>query len=173
MLRQGFINDRVAVVAAGLGVTAVSARRYFDDDLVRGLARTAVAVFGHEAPGADLPALLRDKEVSLRLVGRVIAALAEANAVLRGLPAEECVEVGSVDEVICGFATMLGDADSGCGAATSVPVPTALLERASRYLAVAAVRVEPDGYGHAADSLPHLAVVLRRDAARLLASSTR
>lgn len=166
------INDRVSVVAAGLGVSAMSARRYFDDGAVRGLARSAAADYRHEAPGADLLALPRDREVSLRLVGQVIAALAEANSVLRGLPREDLVEVGSGEEVIRAFATMLTETEVGCGVAASVRVPAALLERASRFLAVAGVKVEPDGYGRTARSVPNLAVALRRDAARL-ATSTR
>lgn len=75
------IQKALAEVARSLGISEPAARRYVDDERLRGLAQEAALLLAPEQPGADLVALPRTIPVSLELLGRSVSALAEATRV--------------------------------------------------------------------------------------------
>src|SRR6266568_1238611 len=72
------ITDRVRAVAALMRVTEPTARKYLDDETVRGMARRMLFEFVGEQPGADLLEVPRTVPLPLGLVGIIVAAVAEA-----------------------------------------------------------------------------------------------
>lgn len=76
------VRQRLAAVAAGLGISEQSARRYVDEESLRDLARQAALELAIEQPGADLHDQPRTIPVPLGTLGRTIAALAEAGHVM-------------------------------------------------------------------------------------------
>jgi hypothetical protein len=59
------VRQRLAAVASGLGTSEQSARRYLDDESLRGIARQAALELAVEQPGADLHAQPRTIAVPL------------------------------------------------------------------------------------------------------------
>ena len=72
------ITGQVRAVAALMGVTEASARRYLGDEAVKDMARRMLFEVAAERPGADLLEAPRTVPVPLVLVGITVAALAEA-----------------------------------------------------------------------------------------------
>lgn len=72
------IRERIAAVAAQLGVSERTARRYTTDEVLRDLARDAAVELADERPGADLFAQPRNIGVGIGTIGRTLAALSEA-----------------------------------------------------------------------------------------------
>ena len=72
------IIGQVRAVAALMGVTEASARRYLGDEAVKDMARRMLFEVAGERPGADLLEAPRTVPVPLVLVGITVAALAEA-----------------------------------------------------------------------------------------------
>ena len=72
------ITGQVRAVAALMGVTEASARRYLGDEAVKDMARRMLFEIAAERPGADLLEAPRTVPVPLVLVGITVAALAGA-----------------------------------------------------------------------------------------------
>lgn len=72
------ITGQVRAVAALMGVTEASARRYLGDEAVKDIARRMLFEIVAERPDADLLEAPRTVPVPLVLVGITVAALAEA-----------------------------------------------------------------------------------------------
>ncbi|UZG59896.1 hypothetical protein [Rhodococcus opacus] len=77
---EALLTDRVAAVAEQMRITERTARRYFDHDTLRTLARELALSIKDEAPGADLLTLPRTIAMPLPTLGATIAALVEAAA---------------------------------------------------------------------------------------------
>lgn len=147
------ISDRVQAVAAQLHVTPVTARRYFTDDTLQGLAREMVVPFASEAPGGDLFGSPRTAAVPLPVLGRCIAGLAEAIELRLG-ERDDLEHVRRATSAQTPVLSALGQvlAESTDAAVTAerpgeaaVMMPPALLHRAARYLEVAASLVRQEG----------------------------
>jgi len=78
------ITGQVRAVAALMGVTEASARRYLGDEAVKDMARRMLFEVAGERPGADLLEAPRTVPVPLVLVGITVAALAEAMQIRAG-----------------------------------------------------------------------------------------
>lgn len=94
------IQKALTEVARSLGISESSARRYVDDERLRGLAQEVAFLLAPEQPGADLVSLPRAIPVALELFGRSVSALAEATRVclLNGdeLGAQDALELVSL-----------------------------------------------------------------------------
>ena len=137
------ITDRLHAVACVMGVTEQTARRYIDDAAVIDLARNMLFELIQERPGADLLDTARTARMPLILLGRSIAALAEAMQV-RSLnePAEDLEDVVSVFGQTF---SALGQMIAACGDGPpdeAIAAPPALLHRLARYLDVAAELID-------------------------------
>jgi hypothetical protein len=89
------VRRSVAIVASKTGISQRSAQRYVDDEALRELARQAAIELADEQPGADLHEQARTIPMSLQLVGRAIAGLAES-ANVRILKADDIGAYGSL-----------------------------------------------------------------------------
>jgi len=161
------LRERVEAVAAQIGISSTSARRYFNDETVKEMARSMVVAFAEERPGADLSDAERDVMLPLRTAGLAGFALAEA---LRIRLANESPENAVVSARYHATALSLhGLYLTEAGASSFVPVTFAWLLRAARYIEQAAVILD-DG-GVLADESPidpaHIADRLREDATKL------
>ncbi len=172
------ITDRVRAVAKLMRVTEPTARNYLDDRTVKDIARGMLFEFTSEQPGADLLEAPRTIALPLALVGRIVAALAEA------------MQVRAVNEApdrLGDVVTTYGQTLSGLGQITTqatsrqasepaeVMFPPAMLRRAARYIGNAADLAAsggtlPDGIPETARD--ELATALRRDADGLIAITT-
>jgi hypothetical protein len=72
------VRRSLAIVASEMGISQRSAQRYVEDEALRELARQAAIELADEQPGADLHEQARTIPMSLQLVGRAIAGLAES-----------------------------------------------------------------------------------------------
>jgi hypothetical protein len=160
------ITGQVRAVAALMGVTEASARRYLGDEAVKDMARRMLFEIAAERPGADLLEAPRTVPVPLVLVGITVAALAEAMQIRAANEPPD-----HLGDVITTYAQAL----SGLGQArdpAAILFPPALLRRAARYISGAADLAAsggklPDGIPEAARG--QLAATLRRDADGLTA----
>jgi hypothetical protein len=160
------IHQRVAALASGLRITEQSARRHLQEEALRELACGAAVTLADEQPGADLHQQPRTIPMSLQVLGRSVAALAEA-AHLRELNAD-AVGVHGALQMISLFAQLLHELPE----ASSGPVflPRAALTRTARLLDATAQTVR-DGAVMApdlpADAGSALTEAFARDASTL------
>lgn len=137
------IRDRLQTIAAAMRVTEATARRYLDDDTIRGLARNMVAsFFEEEQPGLDLAAAEPDTEIDPRLAALAVTALSEAVLVHLANP----TSVGSdpVSECV-GMLSIHGTRLYQSYGAAVVVVARAWLLRAARYIEAAADTLDSGG----------------------------
>jgi hypothetical protein len=168
------ITDRVRAIAALMGVTAPTARKYLDEETVRDMARRMLFEFAAEQPGADLLEMPRTVPVPLALVGISVAALAEAMQVrAANEPADRLGGVvATYGQMLSGFGQITAEAAPGQAANSATAMfPPALLRRAARYIGNAADLAASGG--NLPDGVPEtergeLAAALRRDADGLI-----
>ncbi|WP_257226517.1 hypothetical protein [Rhodococcus opacus] len=164
---EDLLTDRVAAVAEQMRVTERTARRYFDHDTLRTLARELALCIKEEAPGADLLTLPCTAAMPLATLGSTIAALVEV-AALGGAdtgPDESATAMA----LISTLGVLARDHD---GDLPAVWVPEPLLMRAARLIENTADLVRqgcPLPPDVAEDVRPHLHKTLREDAGRLRA----
>lgn len=137
----GILQRTIAQVAKRMGISESSARRYLDDEHLRDLARQAAMQLAPEQPGADLHGLARTIPVSLKLLGRVVSALAEA-ARIRLLDGD-----GPGAEGGLALLSLLGQIlyEAPSGQTGRILLPQAALTRAGRLLEVSAEVVTAAG----------------------------
>jgi len=172
------ITDRVRAVAALMRVTEPTARKYLDDGTVKDIARRMLFEFTGEQPGADLLEAPRTIASPLALVGRIVAALAEAMQVRAAneLPDRLGDVVTTYGQILSGLGQITTQATSSqASEPAEVMFPPALLRRAARYIGYAADLAArggklPDGIPETARD--ELAAALRRDADGLIAMAT-
>jgi hypothetical protein len=173
------ITDRVRAVAALMRVTEPTARKYLDDETIRGMARRMLFEFVDEQPGADLMEVPRTVPLALVLVGIIVAALAEAMQVrAANEPTDRLGDVvATYGQTLSAFGQITAAAAPGqAGDSAEIMFPPALLRRAARYISNAADLAAnggklPAGIPEAARG--ELAATLRRDADGLIAVTTR
>ena len=162
------VRQRLAAVATGLGISEQSARRYVDEQSLRGIARQAALELAVEQPGADLHDQPRTIPVPLGTVGRTIAALAEAG---NGRPANaDAVGANGAMDLISLVGQVLYERPEP--AIGPVLLPQAALARAARLMEATADMLRQGGVvttGLPADSAPSLGAALARDASALRA----
>lgn len=162
------VRQRLAAVATGLGISEQSARRYVDDESLRGLARQAALELAVEQPGADLHGQPRTIPVPLGTLGRTIAALAEAGHV-RVVNADAVGANGALDLVSLLGQILHERPDPAIG---PVLLPQAALARAARLMEATAEMLRQGAFVAAnlpVDSAATLASALVRDASTLRA----
>jgi hypothetical protein len=177
------IRERVGWVSSQTGISPAAARRYLTDEAVQGLAHTMAFAVVQETPGADILDAPRTAAVSMAMVGRCVAGLAEASRI-------RLYETDDIDHVrvtvsqlaqalsaigqITATAPDHGRRGSTADAELIVMMPPGLVHRAARYLDAAATLVAdgvlPDGVDPIETG--HLAAALRRDAANLRSYAT-
>jgi hypothetical protein len=162
------VRQRLAAVASGLGTSEQSARRYLDDESLRGIARQAALELAVEQPGADLHAQPRTIAVPLGKLGRTIAALAEAGHV-RMANADMVGANGALDLV-----SLVGQVlhERPDPAISPVLLPQAALARAARLMEATAEMLRQGALvtpNLPAGSAPDLAGALVPDATALRA----
>ena len=124
-------------VSSTMRISELTARWYVAVAAVRELARDAAVCLAEEHPGADTVALPRDTAVSMPLLGRTIAGLAEA---LRVRLATDSADVvgnwirASAGELSLAGQILMDTPVTWAGAA----LPRALVVRIARYLEVVA-----------------------------------
>ncbi len=172
------VRERVRWVAAQMGFTPATARRYLTDDAIRGLARSMAVAVAEEAPGADVLESPRTAALPLGVLGRAVAGLSEA-ILLRLGERDDLDHVRTITAQLAQTLSALGqvaaDFQDGGEPVTGifgppVMVPPALLNRAARYLEAAAALVReggivPDKFNTA--SAGQLADTFDKDAAAL------
>ncbi|MFC0453240.1 hypothetical protein [Rhodococcus jostii] len=164
---EALLTDRVTAVAEQMRITERTARRYFDHDALRTLARELALSIKEEAPGADLLTLPRTIAMPLPTLGATIAALIEVAALTgtnRG-PDQPTTAMALISTL--GVLTRDHDGDL-----PTVWVPEPLLMRAVRLIENTANLVHqgcPLPPDVAENVRPHLQKALRDDAARLRA----
>ncbi|MDX5961778.1 hypothetical protein SIM91_00130 [Rhodococcus opacus] len=162
---EDLLTDRIAAVAEQMRITERTARRYFDHDTLRTLARELALSIKEEAPGADLLTLPRTIAMPLPALGSTIAALVEV-AALAGADRDPD-EPATAMALISTLGVLTRD---HAGDLPTVRVPQPLLMRAARLIENTAALVHqgcslpPDV---AEDVRPHLQKALSDDAARL------
>jgi len=169
------ITGQVRAVAALMGVTEASARRYLGDEAVKDMARRMLFEVAGERPGADLLEAPRTVPVPLVLVGITVAALAEAMQIrAANEPPDHLRDViTTYAQALSGLGQITADAAPGqADDPAAILFPPALLRRAARYIGGAADLAAsggklPDGIPEAARG--QLAATLRRDADGLTA----
>jgi hypothetical protein len=162
------VHQRLAAVATGLGISEQSARRYVDDESLRGIARQAALELAVEQPGADLHAQPRTIPVPLATLGRTIAALAEAGQV-RVTNADTVGANGALDLISLVGQILYERPEPAIG---PVLVPQAALARAARLLGVSAEMLRQGAFvtpNLPAGGASTLAAALARDSMALRA----
>jgi hypothetical protein len=139
------IHERVRWVSSQMDISATAARRYLNDDVLADLARTMVFSLAEETPGADVIESARTAAVPLPILGRCIAGLAETIQIrlrerddidhLRTTVAQLAQALSAIGQIV---------ADHTPDPRTEAEVimmPPGLVNRAARYLEVAATLV--------------------------------
>lgn len=148
-----FIQRRVQTVAEQMGMSPAAARRYLSDEAVVELARGMAVAVAEESPGADLLEAARTAAVPLPILGRTIAALAEAIQV-RLAEREDIdhlrVMVGQLACALSALGQLAAEADLDTspphiGRQPVVLIPPALVNRAARYLEATATLIRDHG----------------------------
>lgn len=151
-------------------ISPAAARRYLTDDAVTGLAQTMAMSVAEETPGADLLDAARTAALPVPILGRAVAALAEALQV-RLRERDDIEHLRTVVAQLAHELSALGQltADSASSPAGTLMMPPGLLHRAARYLEAAAVLVDGGVLPAQFDSAQadQLAETFRRDAASL------
>ena len=132
---EAVIAGQLRNVCSTMGISELTARKYLAEEAVRELAREAAVCLADEHPGADTVALPRDTVVSMPLLGRTIAGLAEA---LRVHLANDSVDVaGNRIRAIAGELSAAGQIlmDTPVTSAGAA-LPRALVVRIARYLEI-------------------------------------
>jgi hypothetical protein len=167
------IDERVHWVATQMRVTPAAARRYLTDEAIAGLAESIAVSAAHETPGADVIAAPRTCQVPVALLGRCVAALAEAIQVrlaerddvdhLRTMVQQLAQALSAVGQVVADQPGEIGDTD------LVVMLPPGPLHRAARYLEAAAALADDGFIPPAFDptEADSLADAFRQDAASL------
>ncbi|MGH9919560.1 MAG: hypothetical protein ACRD6W_11940, partial [Nitrososphaerales archaeon] len=135
------IRKWLATLAADMQMSEQSARRYVDDERLRELARQAAVEIAEEQPGADLRDQARTIPMSLQLLGRTLAGLAES-AHIRVLNADEIGAHGSLQLI-----SLVGQILHERRADEIEPflLPQAALTRGARLLEASALIVREGG----------------------------
>jgi hypothetical protein len=132
---EAVIAVQLRSISSTMGISELTARKYLAEDAVRELAREAAVSIADEQPGADTVALPRDTVVSMPLLGRTIAGLAEA---LRVHLANDSADVtANRIRAIAGELSAAGQIlmDTPVPSAGAV-LPRALVVRIARYLEI-------------------------------------
>jgi hypothetical protein len=164
---EDLLTDRVATVAERMHITERTARRYFDHDTQRTLARDLALIIKDEAPGADLLTLPRTIAMPRPTLGATIAALVEAAALAGADKGPD--EPATAMALISTLGVLTRDHN---GDLPTVWVPEPLLLRAARLIENTADLVHhgcPLPPDVAEDVRPHLQKTLREDATQLRA----
>ena len=167
------IHERVRWVSSQMDISATAARRYLTDDVLADLARTMVFSLADETPGADVIESARTAAVPLPILGRCIAGLAETIQIrlrerddidhLRTTVAQLAQTLSAIGQVTADHPP------DPCAAAAVVLLPPGLVNRAARYLEVAATLVHDGALPEAFDTTQaaQLAATFLQDAASL------
>jgi len=167
------IHERVRWVSSQMDISATAARRYLNDDVLADLARTMVFSLAEETPGADVIESARTAAVPLPILGRCIAGLAETIQIrlrerddidhLRTTVAQLAQALSAIGQVV---ADHTPDPRT---AAEVIMMPPGLLNRAARYLEVAATLVHDGALPEDFDTTQagQLAATFLQDAASL------
>ena len=169
------ITGQVRAVAAPMGVTEATARSHLGDEIIKDMARRMLFEVAGERPGADLMQAPRTFPLPLALVGRTVAALAEAMQVRAANepPGHLRDVVTTYAQTLSGLGQITAEAPAGeAGDRAEILFPPALLRRAARYISGAADLAAnggelPAGIPEAARN--QLAATLHRDADGLTA----
>ena len=169
------IHERVRWVSSQMDISATAARRYLNDDVLADLARTMVFSLAEETPGADVIESARTAAVPLPILGRCIAGLAETIQIrlrerddidhLRTTVAQLAQALSAIGQVT---ADHMPD-PAGRAAAAVIMMPPGLVNRAARYLEVAATLVHDGALPEDFDTTQagQLAATFLQDAASL------
>lgn len=133
---ERLIRDRVKEVAAVMGMSVETAQSYLDPAQ---LAESVAASFQDEMPGEDVLTLPRDVTLSVPVVARCVAGLAEAiNVQVRYEPPQDAlVHIGNLSGPISALGLMMGAVGEE-QLPDGVPLPRSLVLRVIRNLDVAA-----------------------------------
>lgn len=132
---ERLVRERVQQVAAVMGMSVKSAQAYLDP---ASLAESVAAAFQEERPGEDVLSLPRDVTLAMPVVGRCVAALAEAiNVQVRyELPQDALTHIGTLSGPISALGQLTA-AVAEEHLAEGVPLPRSLVLRIIRNLDVA------------------------------------
>ncbi len=131
------VSGRLAAVASGLGISEQSARRYVSEEVLRELARETAVLLAEEQPGSDLGNLPLTIPAPLAILGRAIAALAEAGHVR--VQNDDLVGAHGALQLISLFGQIISEHPGS--PAETVYLPRAALIRASRVLEATAAMI--------------------------------
>jgi hypothetical protein len=124
------IQERIAMVVSQLGISERSARQYMTEDALRELARRAAVELADEQPGADLFGQPRTITVGIPIIGRTMAALAEAGHVR--IDNQDTVGAHGVLEMVSLFGQI--ESERSNTSDDAVLLPQAALTRSARLL---------------------------------------
>ena len=132
---EAVVAGQLRNVSSTMGISELTARKYLAEDAVRELARDAAVCLADEHPGADTVALPRDTVLSMPLLGRTIAGLAEA---LRVHLANDSADIAAnriraIAGELSAAGQILMDTPVSSGGAA---LPRALVVRIARYLEI-------------------------------------
>lgn len=136
------LSERLQMLAAGMRVTEMTARRYLDEEAIRSLARSLVVTFAAEQPGLDLAEADPDTGIDPELAAVAVTALSEA--ILVHLANPDSVGTGLVGECV-GMLSIHGTRLYQGYGSPAVGVSKAWLVCAARYIDAAADTVERGG----------------------------
>lgn len=145
---EALLADRHIAVAAQLGVTERSARRYLDDAALDDLAQRLVADFTDEAPGADIFTLPRTSTITVTSYGRLIAGLAEAIQFYQRYTAIDDGDRSARIHELAQMLSLAGLLQSESDGAT-ISAPPALFHRVARTLETVAELTPGNGLAQA------------------------
>ena len=162
------IRERIATVVSQLGISERSARRYMTEDALREIARRAAIELVDEQPGADLLGEPRTITVDIPIVGRTLAALAEAGH-LR-IDGQDTVGAHGVLELVSLFGQI--ESERSNISDDAVLLPRAALTRSARLLDATSEMIGQGvvtAPGLSSSALTQLASTFAEDAATLRA----
>lgn len=128
------IQERVRAVAMAMGITEVSARREFTDDMIRAMARRIAEELQAEQPGSDPLELPRTHTVPIGLAGRTSAGLAIVAQLTITNSARAGVSVHQASQAIALIVSWGILTERSMEHPSVVAVPEALLHRTIREL---------------------------------------
>jgi hypothetical protein len=142
---EAIVAKRITALAAALRITERSARTYFDDDALDGMADSLVESFGDEEPAADLLTLPRNSALRVSGIGRLFAALAQCALFFEAYEGVDEAFSRSRGHEISELISILGLIQAGHEGGDVILAPRALFVRVSRILySVAELSSDPD-----------------------------
>lgn len=161
------IRERIAAVAAQLGISDHAARGYMTEEVLRDLARDAAVELADERPGADLFAQPRNIGIGIGTIGRTLAALAESAHVR--VASQDAVGAHGLLEMISLLGQILSQR-SAAGSEDEVQLPQAAVTRCARLLEATAEMMTESvatAYELTPPALKQLALTFAEDSAIL------